>query len=355
MTTSSTSRQRHTAIFADPGSAKHAADRLRRTRNSEPPAETTRSGNDRRTVGGWIRRYPIVAFVAWFFTVGWAFVFVPAIARSAWGLDLPMQPFIVMSTVFGLLLPALVITHVVDGPDGVRQLLRSALHWRAALSWYLVALVAVPATAMAIAVAMFGPPDAPLSTVAIMVVGGLLLQTAIGAFTNNLWEEVAWMGFVQARLHARHGALMAAALTTPLFTLQHLPLFVDAGAWALAILGLAMLIMFPNRVLLGWVHNRTGSLLLVGLLHASGNAVANGSGWGSGVLARLYPGQDVSMLHLIAGVVLGLAVIAATRRRRTKGGALSDIQVTGRSPRRGDGVSDRGLELVAREGADGLE
>jgi membrane protease YdiL (CAAX protease family) len=290
----------------------------RRDANPRPPAAAAITGSDHGTLAGWIRRHPITAFAVWFFTVGWAFVFIPAVARSAWGLDLPMQPFIVASTLFGLLLPALVITRMVDGPDGVRRLLRSALHWRAALSWYVVALLAVPVTAMAIAVVMFGPPDAPLSTVVTVVAGGLLVQTAVGVVTNNLWEEVAWMGFVQARLQVRHGALMAAVLTTPLFTLQHLPLFLDAGAFAVVILGLAMLIMFPNRVLLGWVHDRTGSLLLVGLLHASGNAVANGSGWGSGVLARLYPGQEVGMLHLIAGVALGLAVIAATRLRHRK-------------------------------------
>ena len=38
--------------------------------------------------------------------------------------------FINLSTLVGLLLPALVITRVVDGPDALRALLRSSFAWR---------------------------------------------------------------------------------------------------------------------------------------------------------------------------------------------------------------------------------
>jgi hypothetical protein len=72
----------------------------------------------------------------------------------------------------------------------------------------------------------------------------------------------------------------------------------------------------PFRFLTGWIHNRTGSLFLVGLVHGMGNAVAGGSGFDTGLLAHLYPGQAVAtMAHLLAFFVMGLIVLAATRSR----------------------------------------
>ncbi len=68
-----------------------------------------------RTLTGFVRRRPITAFLVWFFTVGQAVAFVPVIA-AAKGIELMAQPFIVASTLVGLLLPAVVITRIVEGP-----------------------------------------------------------------------------------------------------------------------------------------------------------------------------------------------------------------------------------------------
>ena len=53
------------------------------------------------------------------------------------------------------------------------------------------------------------------------LVFGLLVQTVVSLVPNNWAEEVAWMGFVQARLQDRTTPMRAAALTAPLFALQH--------------------------------------------------------------------------------------------------------------------------------------
>src|SRR5439155_16999390 len=89
------------------------------------------------------------------------------------------------------------------------------------------------------------------------VVNGLLAQSAIGFIAINLWEETAWMGFVQARLQARRGMLLGAVLTAALFTLQHLPLFADNGVGVLLIAPVFFALAFPFRALVGWLYNRT--------------------------------------------------------------------------------------------------
>lgn len=134
---------------------------------------------------------------------------------------------------------------------------------------------------------------------------------------NNWWEEVAWMGFVQARLQQRRGPVMAAVLVAPLFSLQHTALVAREGLLnGLVLLAVLALLAVPFRFLTGWLYNRTASLFLVGLVHAVGNAVTGGSGFQQGYLARLYPGNStVTTAHLLAFLVLGLLVLVATRGR----------------------------------------
>ena len=258
-----------------------------------------------------IGRHPIAVFLAWFFTVGQALAFTPLVIGAALG---PAQLFIVASTLVGLLLPALVITRVVDGPGAVRALLARAVALRAGIGWYLLALVGVPLVAAAITALVAGSPsNHPLGA----LVPHLLLPLVLTLLPNNLWEEVAWTGLVQARLQDRRGPAVAALLTGPLFALQHVSGVVSnglvGGAMLLAVL---TVLVIPFRFLTGWIYNRTGSLFLVGLVHGMGNAVAGGSGFDTGLLAYLYPGQPIAtMAHLLTFFVIGLVVLVATRRR----------------------------------------
>ena len=61
-------------------------------------------------------------------------------------------------------------------------------------------------------------------TIAAALLQGFVVQGILVLVTNNLWEEAAWTGFVQARLQQRHGAVRAALITGPLFALQHIAL-----------------------------------------------------------------------------------------------------------------------------------
>ena len=264
----------------------------------------------------WIRQHPLGAFLAWFFTVGWTLSFIPLVAERVFDISLPDHLFIIASTWAGLLLPALVITRLVDGPAGVRALWQRIFKARVSLAWYALGLLVVPLTAAALATAFFGLPDTTASALLSALVFGLLVQTAIGFVLNNLWEEVAWMGFVQARLQARHGALRAAVLTGALFGLQHLALFVGNGpaGTVIALVGFIILAI-PFRAVNAWLYNRTASLFLVGFVHAAGNAATSGSGFGDGFLGRLYADNGVGALHALAFFLIGLVVIAVTRGR----------------------------------------
>jgi uncharacterized protein len=257
---------------------------------------------------GWLERHPLTAFFAWFFTVGQAFAFAPLVFHTG----VPDQLFIVGSSVVGLLLPALVLTRIVDGPEALRGLLRRFVDWRVPLRWYALVLLVVPAVAIGLGVLFLGvPEDVPAAV--------FVAQLALTLVPNNWAEEGVWSGFVQARLQARHGPVVAAVIAGPLFALQHVSLAVGNGPVLAVILlaGLAI-VAIPYRFFTGWIWNRTGSLLLLGLVHAAGNAAAPGAGFGDGgVLRHLYPADQttVGVFHLLAFFLIGLVVVAATRGR----------------------------------------
>ena len=147
---------------------------------------------------------------------------------------------------------------------------------------------------------------------------GYYLDLLIGALVVNLWEEMAWTGFVQARLQdrfrdRRFPAILAAAAVAPLFAVQHaFMMFGGTVVDGLIQFGILMIFSVIFRSLQGWLYNRTGSLFLVGLVHAAGNAAAVDGLVGAGLASRLY-GEPAGVA--VAFGVLGLIVIIATRLR----------------------------------------
>jgi uncharacterized protein len=263
-------------------------------------------------VVSFVRRRPLTAFFLWFFTVGQAFAFVPVLV------DVPYpQVFIDLSTVVGLLVPALVITRLVDGSQGLRTLLRSSFAWRVPPRWYVLALVFVPALAVVLALLIGGTP-APRSPLWDALVPGFALQLVLTFVLNNWWEEVAWAGFVGVRLQERFDSTLRASLIAgPLFALQHVSLFADMGlsGGVVALVALAVLAT-PYRMLNGWMVNRGAGLFVVGLLHAAADAAGPGSGFGSGLLAHLYPDTALAwVVHVVGLMLIGIVVLVGTRGR----------------------------------------
>jgi uncharacterized protein len=173
---------------------------------------------------------------------------------------------------------ALLITAWISGRPGVGRLLTSMLRWRIGIARWLLVLLALPALTLAIAAAtgtLETPPKGWLN-----IATTYLLTLLVVLITANLLEEMAWTGFVQTKLMARHGLLRGALLTAiPVFAI-HLPLSYETNGlyrirwedallnWALLLVGLVFF-----RYLAGVLMLETnGSVLAVGVLHASFNA-----------------------------------------------------------------------------------
>jgi len=190
----------------------------------------------------------------------------------------PLEPGIIALTYAGLLGLSSLITFWREGRSGVKELFGGLLKWRVGLGYYLLAVCAIPALTVAGAVIAHAVAlsDIQWSRAAIQLVSGAVII--------NLWEETGWTGFVQSKLMRSRGVLKGSLLTAPAFVGIHLPLLLrqpDASGVLISLLALLGASFF-FRYLIGLVFVDTGgSLLIVGLLHASFNASGGMGGDGT--------------------------------------------------------------------------
>jgi hypothetical protein len=265
----------------------------------EPP---TTNDQHSRPVRRLVRRHPIAVFLLIGLGLSWPVM----IALLVSGQDISLGA--VVGVVF-LLGGATLVTALNEGRAGVRRLFAGTIRWRMGLARFVVLVAAMPLLTLlvgALTGTLRSPPEGWLG-----LVGAYLFQTFIfGLLIVNLWEETAWGGFMQARLMATRGLLIGSLLTAIPFFVIHIPLaFAEhglntTGKQAALNLGLTALIAPGFRYLAGTqLIDSGGSILAIGLLHASFNA--------SGQLSAVPGGWQ----YIPAVIVLTLAVIAYRRLR----------------------------------------
>lgn len=204
-----------------------------------------------------------------------------------WPIDLsnsgviPFQvPFLIYLFLgWGFIFASLIMTGLTLGRDAVITLLKRFLIWRVEWKWYLVAFLLIPSIQFISVIlnAALSQTTIDFSTVFAYKIFGpsanlplLFLPFLISdAITNG--EEMGWRGYVLPRLQAKYNALVSSLIVGVIWGIWHFPKFLAPGndssfVWF-------MVDTLAKAVLFTWVYNNTkGSLLLVTLFHAAGNA-----------------------------------------------------------------------------------
>jgi len=255
------------------------------------------------STGGIIRRHPVAAFSAIAIGLTWPAQIVSL--ANGWVLT----PALLLELVV-LLAGATFVAARESGRAGVRRLYAGAFRWRMGFGRAVLLVTAMPVLTVLVGVTTDtyrAPPDGWGSLLALY-----LFDTFVyGLLLANLWEETAWGGFVQSRLMARHGLLVGSLLSAVPFFVIHIPLaFQERGwegtTWSQAAFNWTMLALIAPffRYLAGTqLVDTGGSVLAIGLLHASFNA--------SGSMA-IVPGE---WQYIPAVIVLTLLVVAYRRWR----------------------------------------
>lgn len=190
--------------------------------------ENRRPANSSASLRRLVARHPVTAFLVMAFVFGWGGMLPLLLSENGpFGvvpIELLWMPFAAILSIFGLALPAFLVTAATDGKEGVRDLMGRILRWRVGVHWYLIALFGLLGATLLGAILFFGL--APLEELTqkwellfTLFLWGGLWGILVPFVLVNLWEATGWTGFMQHTLQEQHGPLLASVMVTPFFAL----------------------------------------------------------------------------------------------------------------------------------------
>jgi membrane protease YdiL (CAAX protease family) len=228
-----------------------------------------------------VRRHPLAAFFALAYAISWI-LWAPLWLSRLGVAGLPVVPYHHALGALGPVTGAMIVSAVVDGWPGPRDLLRRMALWRGRVGWLVVALGA-PFVVLAVALVVARVVEGSGASLAGVGVSREFPQFSALAFlaynvvTYGYGEETGWRGFALPRLQARHSALAATLRLTVGWALWHAPLFLyRPGYTSMGVAGIAgwFASLLTGAVLLTWLFNESrGSILVVALFHAAVDVV----------------------------------------------------------------------------------
>lgn len=216
-----------------------------------------------------IQRHPVVAYFVLTFAISWTGALCVAAPYLVRHQSLPRMIGILMFPVMllGPSLAGIILTRIVDGKAGLRELFSRMFRARFPLRWYAPLLIP-PVLVLGILLVLktlVSPVYAPN-----FFVVGILFGVPAG-----LLEEIGWMGFAFPKMRLRHGMFVSSVLLGLLWSLWHWPVIdylgtaTPHGAYRLPFFLAFAGAMTAMRVLIAWLYQNTGSLLLAQLMHIS--------------------------------------------------------------------------------------
>jgi membrane protease YdiL (CAAX protease family) len=230
------------------------------------------------TIRAFIKRHPVLTYFALTFAISWGGILMvigPGGILGTKEVSEGLMPFVYLATLLGPSLAGILLTGLVDGRAGFRELLSRLLRWRVGARWYAVALLTAPLliTATLFVLSLTSPVFLPVIVTTDDKVS-LLLTGIVMGLVVGFFEELGWTGFAVPRLRLRYGGLTTGLIVGLLWGAWHFPLFSgsvsSSGALLLALYLSVLLFSFlpAYRVLMVWVYDRTGSLFVAMLMHA---------------------------------------------------------------------------------------
>lgn len=275
------------------------------------------------TIKAFIKSYAVLTYFVLTFAISWGGVLLLMVRVGRFPAPEEISglfPAVYLVTVAGPSIASILLTGIVEGWSGFRQLFSRLLKWRVGVRWYVVALLTAPVSVIGTLLALsllsseFVPgflstsggatPPGPISMSLGMVI-------ALSLF-NGFVEELGWTGFAIPRMYRRYGVFVTGLSVGLLWGAWHfMSNFwlsgTSSGEIPLPLFMAVLLFSFlpPFRVLMTWVYERTESLLVAMLMHASLDAF-----W----LSSTHPGiTPISLItwYLVWGAVLWVVAMIA--------------------------------------------
>jgi len=230
-----------------------------------------------------IERHPVLTFYALVFAISWGGILILVGPSRIPGTPEDVErlfPFALVMQFAGPSIAGVLMTGLVSGRVGLRELLSRLFRWRVGARWYAAALLPGPLLVAAVlfALSLVSPVFLPGIVTTNDRVALLLFGLAWGLIGGGLLEELGWTGFVVPKLRLGFGALATGLIVGLAWGAWHFLIAfwasrALAGELSLSIFVAGFLAFYvvalpAYRVLMVWVYDRTSSLLVAMLMHA---------------------------------------------------------------------------------------
>jgi uncharacterized protein len=223
-----------------------------------------------------IKRNPLLSIYIIMFTIAWS-VMIPQALYSQGIISVQIPEILEIFIGWSPAISALIVSGVVAGRAGIREVFGRFLIWRVGFRWYFVGLFLLAAIILGgIGLHMLFSGAMPIIPAAGKPLWEVALTFLVFMLMLSLFntEEIVWRGIAIPRLRDRFGMLVTVLLIAVPEVILHLPLFWDTtilfnqsvGVYWFSAFSVAMVIIYV------YIFNMTkGSLIIVTLLHASQN------------------------------------------------------------------------------------
>jgi CAAX protease family protein len=229
-------------------------------------------------------RHPALTYYAVVFAISWGLILIVIGPSGFPGTSEEIErlmPYAILAFVVGPALAGPLLTGFVYGRAGLREFGSRLLKWRVAGWWYAVALLTAPLlmTTVLLALSLFSRQFVP-GIFTSDEKSTLLLVGIATALAAGFFEELGWTGFAIPRLRQHYGVLSTGLIAGVLWAAWHLLVYLWTSGTVSGPLSFAgylldaFLFLTLFRVLMVWVYDRTGSLLVAMLMHGSLTASA---------------------------------------------------------------------------------
>ncbi|MEZ4679015.1 MAG: CPBP family intramembrane glutamic endopeptidase [Caldilineaceae bacterium] len=268
------------------------------------------------TIRTFIKSHAVLAYYTVVFAISWGGLLflagpsgVPGTAEQVEALF----PFTLVILFAGPSIAGPLLTMLVDGRAGLRDLRARLLRWQVGARWYTVALLFAPVlvAAVLLVLSLFSPAYLPGILSSSNKLSLLLFGIAWGLIGGGFLEELGWTGFAVPKLRIHYSAVVTALVVGTLWGVWHILIaFWSSGSLAggepLAIFVAGFLAFYfgalpAYRVLMVWVYDRTESLPVAMLMHASLSASTL-------ILQPVATGRPYLIWNLVLAVALWVVV-----------------------------------------------
>jgi membrane protease YdiL (CAAX protease family) len=271
-------------------------------------------------IKAFIEKHPVLTFYALVFAISWGGILMLVAPGGIPGEPEDVArlfPFTLAALFAGPSVAGVVMTALVSGRAGLRELLGRLARWRVGAGWWAAALLIGPILVAAVlfALSVYSPDFVPGLLTTEDKFGLLIFGLAWGLVGGGLLEELGWTGFAVPTLRRRFNALATGLIVGLLWGTWHVLIAVWASRglareaslteFIAGFLAFYFVALPAYRVLMVWLYDHTASLLVAMLMHAALSA--------STLVLQPLSAHGHFTWNFVLGAALWVVVAAVTR------------------------------------------